>query len=307
MVAVRRADRPICVEVPVAGDEQWDIESGIGVTAVAAAAGRAVETSKADALITDPYAARLVDEAHPPVPMPTSIGELRPGHGSDPWPEVFDYVGVRSRAFDEYFGRAVRAGITQVVILASGLDTRAWRLEWPQGTVLFEIDQPAVLEFKLRVLRDSGARPGCDHRPVPGDLREDWAKALVAAGFDRARRTAWLAEGLLPYLSAEVEEGLFDEVHRLSAPGSRLAVEQIDNITNAISDPLMTDSKETIGVDVTDLLQTDPRPPAGERLTSLGWREHSVTVVETAAHYGRSLDPTVGAMGDIMHIFAELP
>ncbi|HEV7626348.1 MAG TPA: SAM-dependent methyltransferase, partial [Streptomyces sp.] len=206
-------------------DQQWDIVTGVGLTALAVAAGRAAETNRSDALMTDPYASRLVAAAQPSAPFPVSADSAgTSGIDDDLWISASDYVGLRSRVFDDFFLRASADGITQVVILASGLDTRPYRLSWPSGTVCFELDQPAVLDFKSEVLKEEGATPGCDHRLIPIDLRQDWGAALEAAGFDASRPTAWLAEGLLPYLPPEAEIQLLQEVSRLSAPGTRFAV-----------------------------------------------------------------------------------
>ena len=129
---------------------------------------------------------------------------------------------ARTVYFDEYFAAASAAGIRQVVILASGLDARAYRIEWPSGTVIFEIDQPKVLAFKDSVLAE--VAPAADRRAVAMDLRQDWPKALRGQGFDPAAPTAWLAEGLLRYLPGEAQDRLFADIVTLSAPGSRMAL-----------------------------------------------------------------------------------
>ena len=136
-----------------------------------------------------------------------------------------NYQAVRTHFFDAYFAAAAEAGIRQIVILASGLDSRAYRLEWPSGTVVFEIDQPKVLEYKAATLAAHGAQPSATRHEVAIDLRFDWPAALKAAGFDPAKPTAWLAEGLLMYLPSDAQDRLFEQVTALSAPGSRIAAE----------------------------------------------------------------------------------
>ena len=123
-----------------------------------------------------------------------------------------EQIAVRTRYFDDFFAEATAAGIRQAVILASGLDTRAYRLDWPDGTVVYEIDQPQVIEFKTRTLADLGAAPSADRRTVGIDLRDDWPAALRAAGFDPTQPTAWIAEGLLVYLPPEAQDRLFDNI-----------------------------------------------------------------------------------------------
>ncbi|MEU3355075.1 SAM-dependent methyltransferase [Streptomyces sp. NPDC037389] len=287
-------------------DQQWDVVSGVGVTALAVAAARAVETSRPDALIEDPYALGFVEAAGAPVEMPTTQAEAAAFDDQGYWSEVSTYVAVRTRAFDDYFRRAAEAGVTQAVLLASGLDARAFRLPWPEGAVIHEIDQPLVLDFKLRVLREHGATAGGVHRPVGADLREDWPAALEAAGFDRARPTAWLAEGLLPYLPPEAEERLFQEIHRLSAPGSRLAVEIIGNMSGALTYTSADDSVRTLGVNALDLIHTEQRPAPADHLTGLGWSARSVAATEAAADYERPLSPSL-AERDAHYVFAHRP
>ena len=138
-----------------------------------------------------------------------------------------DYQAVRTRFFDGFFERASRAGITQVVILAAGLDSRAYRLDWPAGTTVYEIDQPLVLQYKRQTLDEHDVRSACLRREVAVDLRQDWPVALQREGFDVTVPTAWLAEGLLMYLPTEAQDRLFELIVDQSAPGSRIAVEAV--------------------------------------------------------------------------------
>ena len=188
--------------------EQWDVVSSVGLTALVVAAGRAVDTHRGDGLISDPYAESFVAAANPPHPLPTRPTEPKDDSEDETWQMMSGYMGTRTRFFDEYFAAATRQGIRQVVLLAAGLDTRAQRLEWPEGTVLFEVDQERMIEFKDQVLDAEGAVSRCDRRTVPVDLRDDWPAALEAAGFDRTAPTAWLTEGLLPYLPPEAQDAL---------------------------------------------------------------------------------------------------
>ncbi|KPC94899.1 methyltransferase [Streptomyces sp. NRRL F-6602] len=288
-------------------DQQWDITSGVGVTALAVAAGRAVESARDDALITDPYAAAFVAAAGTSAPLPVGAGEPH-GQGDDAhelWSLVVDYVGIRSRVFDDFLTDAARDGIRQIVILASGLDTRAFRLEWPAGTRCFELDQPGVLDFKLRVLSEHDARPSCLHTPVPTDLREDWAAALEGAGFTPEEPTAWLAEGLLPYLTPEAEERLFKEIDRLSAPGSRLAAEHTATPKAIRDDALLRQSSTAFGIDVPALLPEETKRPLSAQLTALGWEHRQTPPQESAAALGRALPSHI--TDKMLHTFARHP
>ncbi len=226
-------------------DDSWDITESVGATALGVAAMRAAETRRPDALFRDPYAARLVEAAGSGwsrimrARIGAASGGADPagsegtadsgddrsgadGPGETGYSSLAAMLIARTVYFDEYFAAASAAGIRQVVILASGLDARAYRLEWPSGTVVFEIDQPKVLEFKNSVLAD--VRPAADRRAIGVDLRQDWPKELWDNGFDPTAPTAWLAEGLLRYLPGEAQDRLFGDIAALSAPGSRIAL-----------------------------------------------------------------------------------
>jgi len=208
--------------------DTWDITESVGATALSVAAARAVETATADPLIRDEFAYLLVSTAGQPWARLASPGLEWIGddeHGRRVHRLACDYQAVRTYFFDGYFADAVAAGIRQMVILAAGLDSRAYRLDWPAGTTVYEIDQPQVVTYKTATLESAGAAPKAIRRTVPVDLRDDWPAALSAAGFDRSQPTAWLAEGLLPYLPAEAQDRLFETLTELSAPGSQVAVE----------------------------------------------------------------------------------
>jgi methyltransferase (TIGR00027 family) len=276
---------------------QWDIVSSVGLTALGVAAARAIETGRDTPLIRDPWGKRFVTHAQPPVPMPTTPEEAQDAQPPT-WLAMADFLAVRSRYFDDYFAAATEAGVTQVVLLAAGLDARAFRLDWPTGCVLFEVDQPQVLEFKETVLGDADAVPGCTRRLVPTDLRDDWVQALKAAGFDSSRPTAWLAEGLLIYLPASAEQQLLDEITHLSAPGSRVAVEGLRDMAALQDHPLLHDREVTAqtGIELKQLISDEKRQRADERLKQHGWELAVETHGEAGQRFGRALDSELGEL-----------
>ena len=214
-------------------DDTWDIASSVGTTAVMVAAARARETESPDPLIRDPFARLLVAGADTGVwgnfldpQMQARIANADPQAAAQ-FANMLGYQAVRTHFFDAFFAEAVESGIRQIVILASGLDSRAYRLPWPQGTVVFEIDQPKVLEYKAATLAEHGVETTAQRHEVAVDLRQNWPAALQAAGFDPARPTAWLAEGLLMYLPAEAQDRLFEHITQLSAPGRRVSAEAV--------------------------------------------------------------------------------
>jgi methyltransferase (TIGR00027 family) len=194
------------------------VMEGIGATALMTAASRALETERGDgqALLSDELARELAGEkGFDLLARAARIGVPSSAGGSP----VFV---VRHRFLDDVLKDLTGSGIRQVVLVAGGLDTRAYRLPWPDDTRLFEIDQPHVLAYKDTVLASRGAQARCDRREVPADLRQDWPTALLERGFDPERPTAWVAEGILFYIPEPSVHGLLDEMRRLSAPGSHL-------------------------------------------------------------------------------------
>jgi methyltransferase (TIGR00027 family) len=207
--------------------DTWDLASSVGSTATMAAAARAIASRQAPALFNDSFAEPLVRAVGVDAITRPATGEVPPG---DLVEQVWiDVAKIRGRFYDQFFLDAASAGVTQAVILAAGLDSRAYRLAWPPGTVVYEVDQPSVIEFKSRALAELGASPTADRRVVGVDLREDWAAALRAAGFDPALPTAWSAEGLLGYLPPEAQDALLDTITALSSPGSHVATESRPN------------------------------------------------------------------------------
>lgn len=274
-----------------AGDS-WAITELVGATALGVAASRAAETAGSDPLIRDEFARVLVASAGPAwarLADPELAWLDGDEHGRRAHRIGIDYQAVRTHFFDEYFADAVKAGIRQVVILAAGLDSRAYRLKWPDGTAVYEIDQPKVLQYKAEVLQQHGAAPTASRRPVAIDLRDDWPTALAAAGFDRAQPTAWLAEGLLPYLPSDAQDRLFDMFTALSAPGSQVAIEAFGMNSRSNSQRWLR-MRERLGLDVNvqALTYHEPdRSDAAQWLTDHGWQVQTVDNHEEMARLGR--------------------
>ena len=205
-------------------NDTWDLASSVGATATMVAAARAMASTADDALIDDPFAEPLVRAVGVDFFTRLVTGELRPedldsDSESVGMQRMTDNMAVRTKFFDEFFLDAGTAGIRQAVILASGLDSRAYRLAWPAGTTVYEIDQPDVIEFKTRTLAELGAEPTAKRRTVAMDLRYDWPSALIEEGFDPNQPTAWSAEGLLGYLPPDAQDRLLDTITELSATG----------------------------------------------------------------------------------------
>jgi methyltransferase (TIGR00027 family) len=209
----------------VGGPAGGGVPAGVGRTALGVAMIRAKESRRSDRLFSDPYAAAFLAAA-PAVFDRADRGAVACLSGlSSAGAAFWSHAVIRTRFFDDYLLDATGRGLRQAVLLAAGLDTRAYRLDWPAGVRLFELDLADVLDFKWRVLGRQAAVPRCDHRPVPADLREDWITPLTGAGLRPDQPTAWLLEGLLIYLSADEVIHLLTTLGELSAAGSRVAFE----------------------------------------------------------------------------------
>jgi methyltransferase (TIGR00027 family) len=221
--------------MPRTDNDTWDLATSVGATATMVAAARAVATKAENPLINDQFAEPLVRAVGVDFLTRWAAGELADVDVDDAdstWKlhQMPDAMAARTRFFDAFFQEATQAGIRQAVILASGLDARAYRLDWPADMTVFEVDQPEVIAFKTETLAELGASPTTDRRTVAIDLRNDWPAALTEAGFDRNQPTAWIAEGLLGYLPPEAQDRLLDNISALSADGSRLATEAIPDM-----------------------------------------------------------------------------
>ena len=269
--------------------DSWDLASGVGATATAVAASRAV--AHRAGLIDDPWAEPLVTAVgieH----FSAILAGSAPGDGSDV-ERMANGMAVRTRYFDDFLSDATSTGIRQVVILASGLDTRAYRLQWPADTVVFDVDQPGVIDFKVATLNGLGAKPTAQVRNVGVDLRDDWPAALRTHGFDAGKPTAWIAEGLLIYLPPDAQDRLFDHVTGLSHPASRLATEYMptmDAFTGASGDDEEPgeDRWRRLGFqdDLAGLVYVGERSHVIDYLEGLGWEVHGSVVQDLFAANG---------------------
>lgn len=274
--------------------DTWDLASSVGSTATMVAAARALATAEPDPIISDPYAATLVRAVGVDFFTRLVDGDVVvPASGdADPVRLMTDAMAVRTRFFDEFFLAASAAGITQSVILASGLDTRSYRLAWPAGAVVYELDQPEVITFKTKALAEHGAAPAAQLRTVSIDLRDDWPAALRQAGFDPGRPSAWSAEGLLMYLPPDAQDRLFDNITELAAPGSRVATEfHGGDFGGALADR----AKEVFGAMGTDnpgldfggLFYPGERSHVPDYLRARGWDVHTRARTDVYTDYGR--------------------
>lgn len=269
-------------------DDSWDLASSVGATATMVAAGRAMASKDPRGLINDPFADPLVRAVGVDFFAKMLDGELDLSTVQDASPArvqaMIDGIAVRTKFFDDYLADAMARGVRQVVILASGLDARAYRLAWPADTVVYEIDQPQVIDFKTAMLAGIGAEPTATRRTIPIDLRSDWPAALRQAGLDVSAPTAWLAEGLLIYLPPDAQDRLFDNITALSAPGSTIATEFVPGIADFDAEQVRERSAALrahgVDIDMSSLVYAGERSHVIDYLRGTGWDASGVSRAE---------------------------
>jgi methyltransferase (TIGR00027 family) len=310
--------------MPRTDNDSWDITQSVGATALGVAAARAAETESENPLINDPFARIFVDAAGQgmwsiyadPRLLAKAI-ELEPDMQAR-LRLMIDFMATRTAFFDEFFLNAARSGVRQVVILAAGLDARTWRLPWPNGTVVYELDQPKVLEFKSNTLREHGAEPAAQLVNVPIDLRQDWPKALQEAGFDASLPCVWSAEGLVRYLPAQAQDLLFERIHSLSVPGSWVASNvpsagftDADRVRRQREDMqrMRAAAAKLVNTEITDfddLWYPEERTPVDGWLREHGWDVSTATFEELMTRYGRNVpEGAEDAMPPTLYVSAQ--
>lgn len=275
-------------------NDSWDLASSVGATATLVAAARAAATRLPDPLIDDPYAEPLVRAVGVDFFTRMAAGDIGTDQAAMGISRMTANMAARTRYFDEFFTRAADAGLRQAVILAAGLDARAFRLAWPPDMVVYEIDQPEVVAFKSDTMAELGVTATCVRRTVAVDLRNDWATALRGAAFDPNKPTAWSAEGLLGYLPPDAQDRLLDTITGLSARGSRIAIDCAPP-----SDPAQEQrSRERMRafsdhwreqgfhLDFSELVYIGERNEASAYLTGHGWRVAATGVNDLLAAHG---------------------
>jgi methyltransferase (TIGR00027 family) len=276
-----RASRPAAAATdqarPVALTSRW------------IAAARANESARANRLFDDPFAAALAANA---ALGGAAVGALRAGiRAVDDLivqsNRVFGapFLAIRTRFFDEMLLHAVRTGrVRQVVLLAAGLDARAYRLPWPYGTRLYELDQPAVLATKDATLAAIGAEPSCERHTLGVDLTDPgWVERLGAAGYDRTAPSAWLAEGLLMYLDPAAVETLLGTEAGLAAPGSWLGADLFSSVV--LTAPLLRPFMDLMTAQGAPWRFAHDDPAA--LFAAAGWTAEVTEVREAGRRYGR--------------------
>ena len=284
-------------------DDEWDIVSSVGYTALLVAGWRALHALSPQPLVRDDYAQHFITASADPY-LTGLLVDPGTSEGATAFPRLY---GVQTRFFDEFFSSTADRGIRQAVIVAAGLDSRAYRLNWPSGTTVFEVDQPKVLEFKQRVLAEHAAVPAARRQAVAADLRDDWSIPLRAAGFDPQRPTAWSVEGILPYLTSDAQDTLFTRISDLSAPGSRLAIgalgscldqDRLDALEKTYPGLNRSGDVNFSALTYDDAQKTKP----ADWLADHGWTVEPVrTNPELQAEYGRTPTEVDLQVDQVMH------
>jgi methyltransferase (TIGR00027 family) len=295
------------VSVARTDNDTWEITESVGATALGVASSRAAETRSENPLIRDEFAQLFLDAAgdgvwnwHSADQLPPEVIEAEPLVPLQRQAMV-SYMACRTAFFDNFYLDATRSGIRQAVILAAGLDARSWRLPWPDGVRVYELDQPKVLDFKASTLAEHGAEPACNRVAVPVDLRHDWPTALREAGFDASAPSVWSAEGITPYLPAAAQDLLLQRIHELTVAGSRVAVEALSR--DFLDPEFRAKRRERMDRLRAVMAKVDPqrevprmdelwyfeeREDVGEWFSRHGWEVSVTTTPELMASYDRS-------------------
>jgi methyltransferase (TIGR00027 family) len=270
------------------------LPADIGWTGLLTAHMRAVESQRGDRLFDDPLATAVVDlvrnavRTDPDGALPTGP-EDNSAELTEAWHMMATYLAVRTRYYDDRIRAAVTTGARQVVILAAGLDARAVRLGLPSDTTVYEIDSGSVLRFKESVIESTHLKPSAARRPVIADLRGPWAERLTGAGFDPQQPTMWLIEGLLMYLAPDDCDRLLDTVTRLSAPGSRVALEYFDSTPRQDDVSTVNDVEAAVIGRIVSFFQDGPAIPPNRWLEEHGWKPDVTTLAQEIAAHGREI------------------
>ena len=284
-------------------DDEWDIVSSVGYTALLVAGWRALHATSAQPLVRDDYAKHFIAASADPF-LNAALADPGTSEGATAFPRLY---GVQTRFFDEFFTAAAEDGLRQAVIVAAGLDSRAYRLTWPTGTTVFEVDQPKVLEFKTTVLAHHAAEPAADRRDVAADLRDDWSIPLRNNGFDTELPTAWSVEGILPYLTGDAQDTLFARITELSASGSRLGIGALGSCLDQDRLVALEGSYPGLNlsgdVDFSTLTYDDAtKTKPAQWLADHGWTVDQVrTNPELQREYGRTAAQVDLDLDEIMH------
>jgi methyltransferase (TIGR00027 family) len=285
-------------------DDSWNLANSVGATATMVAAARAAASRGSDPIAYDPFAEHLVRAVGSDFFTQLASGELAFDAFGDAtisgWmPDLF---GVRTRYFDEFVTSSSRAGIRQTVNVASGLDSRAYRLEWPVDAVLYEIDQHEVIDFKRSALMRLGAAPEVELHTVGADLRQDWSSVLLSTGFDALAPSAWIVEGLMiGYLPGDAQDRLLQDITKLSAPGSRLVADHVPGSFDTLAEQMRQIGQDWRAMgfdgDFGDLFFSGADHNDVQRfLRDRGWTTTGVSLADLFTAVG--VAGTSGSMGD---------
>jgi len=293
-------------------NDRWDLASSVGATATMVATQRAL--AHREKLIDDPFAEPLVRAVGHDFFTRLVDGtiDLQRADPESTMRRAVDAMVARTRFFDRLLIDATASGIGQAVILASGLDTRAYRIPFPDGTVIFEIDQPDVIEVKTRTLGRLGAAPTAEHRAIGVDLRDDWPGALLSNGFDRGKPAIWAIEGLLIYLPPDAQDRLFGDITEMSAAGSRIATEYVPDMSVFLTAGARSYSKWMTEygyeLDPVELVYTGERNNVVEYLRRSGWQVNSQTTRQILQANGFPFpdDATSAPFGNANYVSAVL-
>ena len=273
------------------------VPTGVGATALGVAQLRAQETARPDRLFVDSLAADFVAAAGWDPNPPEQAESASPGPaGSWTWASMQTWIATRTKFFDDFLLDASKT-CRQVVLLGAGLDSRAFRLNWPPATRLVELDTAAMVAFKEPVIVARGATPTCSRTVAVADLLSDWTSVLSTTGWQREQPTVWLVEGVVSYLTEEQNELLLGQVSAHSHPKSKLALTAISQahltpgeIKGAGTPGHPPGQGTPVGHLYRSQWRSGLRADPATWLATHGWQATARDAAECAERYGRQDD-----------------
>jgi methyltransferase (TIGR00027 family) len=260
--------------------DNFETNYKLGQTARWTAAVRAVENSREDRLFADPWADSLAGQEGRDWIEGRSMDSLAP-------------MILRTRFFDDFLEHITRENqIDQIILVAAGLDTRAFRLSWPRHTKIYELDQASVLEEKEDILSSVDARSNCERRAVNVDLAGSWSDSLISAGFKPEQPSVWLLEGFLFYIPDETIIELFSKLSQLAVSGSWLGFDIVNRIS--LTHPLTQPWVEMQAKGGAPWIGSMDDPIGF--LTAQGWKATLTQAGQLDANHGRWPFPVIPTM-----------
>jgi methyltransferase (TIGR00027 family) len=142
---------------------------------------------------------------------------------------IYEYTIVRTKYFDAIFQKAIQNEFDQILILGAGFDSRGIRF-LPENSVLkvFELDVPITQNAKIAQFKKRQIKIHPNITFIPIDFNKETLKdKLTDYGFKKNKKTLFLMEGLLMYLSEQAVDSTFQMIDEFSTKNSEIVFDSI--------------------------------------------------------------------------------